>query len=177
MSDSYSQCDVAMVIPRSFSSGALSISATFFSFAKPLRLKTCKIAAVRVVLPWSTCPIVPTFTWDFVRSNLPAILIFVAKRYGFRKAKHIARYKITFYELYELINSVLSKPRLLYLFSGKHKNLLCLKTVHCLFYTINKTCQESLPYPPVHPRNVKNDIWQEKFETSVQLNNACASYS
>src|ERR1700747_3192063 len=27
------------------------------------------IAAVRVVLPWSTCPIVPTFTCGFVRSN------------------------------------------------------------------------------------------------------------
>src|SRR5262249_41621289 len=27
------------------------------------------IAAVSVVLPWSTCPIVPTFTCGFVRSN------------------------------------------------------------------------------------------------------------
>jgi hypothetical protein len=24
---------------------------------------------VRVVLPWSMCPIVPMFTWGFVRSN------------------------------------------------------------------------------------------------------------
>jgi hypothetical protein len=24
-----------------------------------------------VVLPWSTWPIVPTFTWGLVRSNLP----------------------------------------------------------------------------------------------------------
>jgi hypothetical protein len=28
------------------------------------------IAAVKVVFPWSTCPIVPTFTCGFVRSNL-----------------------------------------------------------------------------------------------------------
>src|SRR2546429_9276917 len=27
------------------------------------------MAAVRVVLPWSICPIVPTFTCGFVRSN------------------------------------------------------------------------------------------------------------
>ena len=27
------------------------------------------IAAVSVVFPWSTCPIVPTFTCGFVRSN------------------------------------------------------------------------------------------------------------
>src|SRR5688500_17963664 len=31
----------------------------------------CVIAAVSVVLPWSTWPIVPTFTWGLVRSNLP----------------------------------------------------------------------------------------------------------
>src|SRR5262249_10524837 len=31
----------------------------------------CVIAAVSVVFPWSTCPIVPTFTCGFVRSNLP----------------------------------------------------------------------------------------------------------
>src|SRR5688500_17913856 len=31
----------------------------------------CVIAAVSVVLPWSTCPIVPTFTCGLVRANLP----------------------------------------------------------------------------------------------------------
>src|SRR5215831_14882437 len=30
---------------------------------------TIVIAAVKVVFPWSTCPIVPTFTCGFVRSN------------------------------------------------------------------------------------------------------------
>ena len=28
-------------------------------------------AAVRVVFPWSTCPIVPIFTWGFFLSNFP----------------------------------------------------------------------------------------------------------
>jgi hypothetical protein len=27
------------------------------------------IAAVKVVLPWSTCPMVPMLTWGFVRWN------------------------------------------------------------------------------------------------------------
>src|SRR5262249_60769858 len=27
------------------------------------------MAAVSVVLPWSMCPMVPTFTWGFLRSN------------------------------------------------------------------------------------------------------------
>src|SRR3989344_8181053 len=38
--------------------------------AQPFKKRTCVIAAVKVVLPWSTCPIVPTFTCGFVRSNL-----------------------------------------------------------------------------------------------------------
>src|SRR5690606_5560038 len=39
------------------------------NFDKPLRSITLVIAAVSVVLPWSTCPIVPTFTCGLVRSN------------------------------------------------------------------------------------------------------------
>ena len=34
-----------------------------------LRASTLVIAAVSVVLPWSTWPIVPTFTCGFLRSN------------------------------------------------------------------------------------------------------------
>jgi hypothetical protein len=33
------------------------------------------IAAVNVVFPWSTCPIVPTFTCGFVRSNLALAMV------------------------------------------------------------------------------------------------------
>src|SRR5688572_8075518 len=36
----------------------------------------CVIAAVSVVLPWSTWPIVPTFTCGLVRSNLPFAISF-----------------------------------------------------------------------------------------------------
>src|SRR5256885_12148959 len=39
------------------------------NFASPFDSATLVIAAVSVVLPWSTCPIVPTFTCGFVRSN------------------------------------------------------------------------------------------------------------
>src|SRR3954453_6245965 len=37
--------------------------------ASPRKAKVLVMAAVNVVLPWSTCPIVPTFTCGFVRSN------------------------------------------------------------------------------------------------------------
>jgi hypothetical protein len=36
------------------------------------------IAAVNVVFPWSTCPIVPTFTCGFVRSNLAFAIVLVS---------------------------------------------------------------------------------------------------
>src|SRR5215204_7393038 len=37
--------------------------------ASPFSADTFVIAAVSVVLPWSTCPIVPTLQWGLVRSN------------------------------------------------------------------------------------------------------------
>src|SRR5438045_4964665 len=58
-----------MVIPRSFSSGALSIESKARNSAPPLSERVLVIAAVSVVLPWSMCPIVPTFTCGLVRSN------------------------------------------------------------------------------------------------------------
>ncbi len=42
-----------MVIPRSFSSGALSIDSNDRSSAPPCSASTLVIAAVSVVLPWS----------------------------------------------------------------------------------------------------------------------------
>src|SRR6266550_3248437 len=36
---------------------------------QPLSAETLVSAAVRVVFPWSTWPMVPTFTWGLVRSN------------------------------------------------------------------------------------------------------------
>ena len=51
-------------MPRAFSSGAASIWS--YALYSP---KYLVIAAVSDVLPWSTWPIVPTFTCGFVRSN------------------------------------------------------------------------------------------------------------
>ena len=56
-------------MPRSRSSGALSISSKGVNSARPFSAWRLVIAAVRVVLPWSMCPIVPMLTWGFVRSN------------------------------------------------------------------------------------------------------------
>src|SRR5947209_18626480 len=60
---------MAMVMPRSRSSGALSIWSKGVYLASLAAANVLVMAAVRVVLPWSMCPIVPTFTWGFVRSN------------------------------------------------------------------------------------------------------------
>src|ERR1700720_410952 len=49
---------------------ALATSSYGTNFDQPLSADTLVMAAVRVVLPWSTCPMVPTFTCGFVRSNL-----------------------------------------------------------------------------------------------------------
>jgi len=56
-----------MVMPRAFSSGALSISSYATCLAKPLSASTFVIAAVSVVLPWSTWPMVPMLRCSFVR--------------------------------------------------------------------------------------------------------------
>src|SRR5260370_40285610 len=59
-----------MVIPRSRSSGALSIESKARKATSGLcLLSTLVIAAVNVVLPWSMCPIVPMFTCGLLRSN------------------------------------------------------------------------------------------------------------
>src|SRR4051795_5782155 len=60
---------MAMVMPRARSSGALSIESNERNSASPLMASTLVIAAVKVVFPWSTCPIVPTFTCGLFRSN------------------------------------------------------------------------------------------------------------
>src|SRR4051794_35583807 len=60
---------MAMVMPRSRSSGALSIESKARYSALPFRARYLEIAAVRLVLPWSMWPIVPILTWGLVRSN------------------------------------------------------------------------------------------------------------
>src|SRR4030067_220896 len=60
---------VRTVTPPSRPAGALSIWSNGTKLAMFLSDATFVIAAVSVVLPWSTWPIVPTFTWGFVLSN------------------------------------------------------------------------------------------------------------
>ena len=69
MSVWYSTWAIAIVMPRSRSSGALSIWSNGVNSASPFSACRFVIAAVSVVLPWSMCPIVPMLTWGFVRSN------------------------------------------------------------------------------------------------------------
>src|SRR5262245_20278401 len=60
----------AMVMPRAFSSGALSMESKLRNFTFGLFFpRTLVMAAVRVVLPWSMCPIVPILTCGLLRSN------------------------------------------------------------------------------------------------------------
>src|SRR5262245_44174783 len=63
-----------MVMPRSRSSGALSIWSYARNCAPPALASTLVMAAVRVVFPWCTCPVVPTLTWGFVRSNFSLLM-------------------------------------------------------------------------------------------------------
>src|SRR5450830_656614 len=58
-----------MVMPRSRSSGALSIESKARNSAPPFRARYLVMAAVSVVLPWSMWPIVPILTCGLVRSN------------------------------------------------------------------------------------------------------------
>ena len=54
---------------RPCDSDALATSSYGTYFAHPLSAATFVSEAVKVVLPWSMCPIVPTFTCGFERSN------------------------------------------------------------------------------------------------------------
>src|SRR3954452_17564600 len=54
---------------RPCDSEALATSSYGMNFAQPLSAATLVSAAVKVVLPWSMCPIVPTFTCGLERSN------------------------------------------------------------------------------------------------------------
>src|SRR5258706_8958508 len=53
---------------RPWAAEALATSSYGTNLDQPLSADTLVSAAVKVVLPWSTCPIVPTFTCGFVRS-------------------------------------------------------------------------------------------------------------
>src|SRR5436305_3932575 len=75
-----------MVMPRAFSSGALSIESNERNWIFGLCFcNTFVIAAVSVVLPWSIWPIVPTLTCGLERSNFCLAIVVLAPRY-FRPA-------------------------------------------------------------------------------------------
>ncbi len=68
-----------MVMPRARSSGALSMESKLRKAIFGLwRASTLVMAAVRVVLPWSTCPMVPMFTCGFDRSNFSLLICFLS---------------------------------------------------------------------------------------------------
>ena len=59
--------------------GSFTISSNLEALAPPFVANTAVIAAVVVVLPWSTCPMVPILTWGLVLSNLDLpFLIFLS---------------------------------------------------------------------------------------------------
>jgi translation elongation factor TU len=57
--------------------GAASIASYALNSPPKRSAPTFVSAAVSVVLPWSTWPIVPTFTWGLVRSNLPFAIVLI----------------------------------------------------------------------------------------------------
>src|SRR6266511_2527563 len=68
---SYSTCE-AMTVTVLVSSRRMpprATSAYALGRARPLAAWTARRAAVRVVLPWSMWPMVPTLTWTFFTTN------------------------------------------------------------------------------------------------------------
>src|ERR687890_2667188 len=59
---------------------AFATSSYGMNFAQPLSDATFVNAAVSVVLPWSMCPIVPTFTCGLERSNFSFAICLVRSR-------------------------------------------------------------------------------------------------
>src|SRR5712691_12909271 len=68
---------------RPWAAEALATSSYGTNFDQPLSADTLVRAAVRVVLPWSTCPMVPTFTCGFLRSNFAFPMIVLLAGYCF----------------------------------------------------------------------------------------------
>src|SRR5207244_1431117 len=100
---------MAMVIPRARSSGALSIESKARNSASPRSASTLVIAAVRVVLPWSMCPIVPTFTCGLVRSNffLAMLALSLTSYLGRDFLSHVARNLVVLRELHRVAGATL----------------------------------------------------------------------
>src|SRR5262245_61103499 len=63
---------------RPCDSDALATSSYGTNLAQPLSAATFVSAAVSVVLPWSMCPIVPTFTCGLLRSNFSLAMFYAS---------------------------------------------------------------------------------------------------
>src|SRR6185436_489063 len=68
----------------------------------PLSADTFVNAAVSVVFPWSTCPIVPTFTCGLLRSNLAFAMSLLRKKCEARARDRTADLILTKDVLYQL---------------------------------------------------------------------------
>src|SRR6185503_635005 len=79
---------------RPCDSEALATSSYEMNFAQPLSADTFVSAAVKVVLPWSMCPMVPTLTCGLLRSNfslaISTILALLSGRSGRRHPSQIS---------------------------------------------------------------------------------------
>src|SRR6266851_1295497 len=95
---------------RPWAAEALATSSYGTNFDQPLSADTLVKAAVRVVLPWSTCPIVPTFTCGFVLSNLSLLMSFSALHFGHDLFRHLLRHLRIVAKLHRIGGSSLS-PR------------------------------------------------------------------
>src|SRR6478609_5511254 len=80
-----------MVMPRCRSSGALSIWSNADAWFRVgyLSARTFVIAAVRVVLPWSTWPMVPMLTCGLLRSNFAFATAGPPQDLMMRRATHV----------------------------------------------------------------------------------------
>src|SRR5258708_16963939 len=72
---------------RPCDSAAFATSSYEMNFAPPLSEETFVRAAVKVVLPWSMWPMVPTLTCGLLRSNFSlAMSVYASRFYGPRRA-------------------------------------------------------------------------------------------
>src|ERR1044071_10041600 len=76
---------------RPWLSDALATSSYGTNFAHPVSAATFVSDAVRVVLPWSMCPIVPTFTCGFERSNFSLAIEVSVVGAGVSRPGHLFR--------------------------------------------------------------------------------------
>src|SRR5581483_2831025 len=91
----YSTCAVAIVkifvaSRRPCAADAFATSSYGTYVAHPFVAATFVIAAANVVFPCSTCPLVPTFTCGFVRSNLTFPMIPSTRAWSGASALHLA---------------------------------------------------------------------------------------